>query len=153
MIDELVSAALADHCGEAALDLYAGVGLFSLPLAKRFRKVTAVESAPSSFADLRANSGATVDAKHLTTEKYLTDSREKFDFVLVDPPRAGLGKRVAEQLLRLAAPALTYVSCDPATLARDLQILTAAEYKIREIHLVDLFPQTVHLETMVHLSR
>jgi len=73
--------------------------------------------------------------------------------VVVDPPRAGLGERVAGGLGKLAAPRLTYVSCDPATLARDLAVLSATGYRMEQVHMVDLFPQTYHIETVVELAR
>ncbi|HUI51681.1 MAG TPA: hypothetical protein VLX60_07850, partial [Terriglobales bacterium] len=74
------------------------------------------------------------------------------DFVLMDPPRAGIGKRMVERLAHLRPPRIAIVSCDPATLARDLAGLTAAGYRIDRLTLVDLFPQTYHLETVAHLS-
>ena len=77
----------------------------------------------------------------------------KPDLVVVDPPRNGLGDPVARALSNLGAPRITYVSCDPATLARDLVPLLAAGYRVDEVHLVDLFPQTYHLETVLHLVR
>jgi 23S rRNA (uracil1939-C5)-methyltransferase len=72
---------------------------------------------------------------------------------VVDPPRSGLGERVARKLANLGAPRVVYVSCDPATLARDLVVLLGAGYRMAQVHLVDLFPQTYHLETVVHLVR
>jgi 23S rRNA (uracil1939-C5)-methyltransferase len=75
------------------------------------------------------------------------------DLVVVDPPRAGLGERVARSLAKLGAARLTYVSCDPATLARDLVALTAGGYRVEQMHLIDLFPQTYHIETVVELVR
>lgn len=75
------------------------------------------------------------------------------ELIVVDPPRGGLGDRVAQALARAKAPRVTYVSCDPATLARDLLPLQAAGYRVEEVHLVDLFPQTYHLETVVQLVR
>jgi 23S rRNA (uracil1939-C5)-methyltransferase len=72
---------------------------------------------------------------------------------VVDPPRIGLGERVARMLASLGAPRVVYVSCDPATLARDLVPLLAAGYRVEQVHLVDLFPQTYHLESVVHLAR
>ena len=80
-------------------------------------------------------------------------SDEKFDLVVVDPPRAGLGEQLAKGLSKLAPPRLTYVSCDPATLARDLQVLLSGGYQMTDLHLVDLFPQTFHIETVVRLVR
>jgi 23S rRNA (uracil1939-C5)-methyltransferase len=75
------------------------------------------------------------------------------DLVVVDPPRTGLGAEITALLGKLAAPALVYVSCDPATLARDLKALIASGYEVESVTLADLFPQTFHLETMVHLHR
>ena len=149
LIDRLVECAIADAKGEWAVDLFAGVGLFSVKLAERFIKVTAVESGGSAFRDLTHNfSQATVNAN---VEDYLAGLNETPDFVLADPPRAGLGKLVVKELARIRAPRLTIVSCDPATLARDLQGLLAENYRIAKITLVDLFPQTFHLETVVEL--
>jgi 23S rRNA (uracil1939-C5)-methyltransferase len=73
--------------------------------------------------------------------------------VVVDPPRAGLEPQALSQLISFAAPRIVYVSCDPATLARDLAQLCAKMYKVQEIHLFDMFPQTYHIETLVHLER
>jgi 23S rRNA (uracil1939-C5)-methyltransferase len=150
LIDQLVECAIGDEHGESAVDLYAGVGLFSVKLAERFGKVTAVESSSSSLRDLAHNFGqAPVNAN---VEDYLAGLQETPDFILTDPPRAGLGKLVVKELARIRAPRLTIVSCDPATLARDLQGLLAENYRIQKITLVDLFPQTFHLETVVELS-
>jgi 23S rRNA (uracil1939-C5)-methyltransferase len=77
----------------------------------------------------------------------------KPDLVVVDPPRGGLGDRAARLLADVDAPRITYVSCDPATLARDLVPLEASGYRVDEVHLVDLFPQTYHLESVLHLIR
>ena len=150
LIDGLIECAIADQKGEWAIDLYAGVGLFSVRLAERFAKVTAVESGGSSFRDLSHNFAQ--PAINANVEDYLDGLEETPDFILADPPRAGLGKVVVKQLARIRAPRLTIVSCDPATLARDLQGLIAENYRIEKITLVDLFPQTFHLETVVELS-
>jgi 23S rRNA (uracil1939-C5)-methyltransferase len=150
LIDPLVECAIAGPKGEWAVDLYAGVGLFAVKLAERFGKVTAVESGGSAFRDLTHNfPQAPVNAN---VEDYLATLQETPDFILADPPRAGLGKLVVKELARIHAPRLTIVSCDPATLARDLQGLLAENYGIDKITLVDLFPQTFHLETVVELS-
>jgi 23S rRNA (uracil1939-C5)-methyltransferase len=150
LIDRLVECAIGGAKGEWAVDLYAGVGLFSAKLAERFDKVTAVESSSSSLRDLAHNfAQAAVNAN---VEDYLAGLEQTPGFILADPPRAGLGKVVVKQLARIRAPRLTIVSCDPATLARDLQALIAENYRIEKITLVDLFPQTFHLETVVELS-
>jgi len=149
LIDQLVDCAVADKKGEWAVDLYAGVGLFSVKLAERFAKVTAVESSSSGSRDLAHNFAQTI--VNANVEDYLAGLNETPDFILADPPRAGLGKQVLRELARIRAPRLTIISCDPATLARDLQALTAGGYRIDKLTLVDLFPQTFHLETVVEL--
>lgn len=149
LVDQLLECAIAGARGEWAVDLYAGVGLFAKKLAERFAKVTAVESGGSSFRDLEHN--FTAGAVKSNVEDYLAALEEKPDFILADPPRAGLGKQVVKELARVHAPRLSIVSCDPATLARDLRALTNEAYRIETITLVDLFPQTFHLETVVEL--
>jgi 23S rRNA (uracil1939-C5)-methyltransferase len=138
-----------------ALDLYAGVGLFSSVLNREFERVIAVESSPTSHADLLYNSPANVKAVRATTEQYLENAAGKLrpELVVVDPPRGGLGERVIRGLVKLKAPRITYVSCDPATLSRDLVRLLQAGYRVDEAHLVDLFPQTYHLESVFRLVR
>ncbi len=78
--------------------------------------------------------------------------RERPDFLLVDPPRAGLGPEITSLLSRIGPPRITYVSCDPATLSRDLAALVDSGYRIRQLHMVDMFPETYHLETVAQLS-
>ncbi len=151
LIDRLVDCTVGDATGDFAVDLYAGVGLFSARLAGQFKQVTAVESSRGAFYDLQHN--VSVAAENKTTEEYLSTLVQTPDLILLDPPRAGLGKQIARELIRIGAPQLTIVSCDPATLARDLQALLAAAYKIDKITLIDLFPQTFHLETIVHLRK
>jgi 23S rRNA (uracil1939-C5)-methyltransferase len=138
-----------------ALDLYAGVGLFSSVLNREFARVIAVESSHTSHADLLYNSLANVKAVRATTEQYLENASGKLraELVVVDPPRSGLGERVIKGLVKLKAPRITYVSCDPATLARDLSRLLQSGYRMEEAHLVDLFPQTYHLESVFQLIR
>jgi len=162
LIDALVETALGDGAadggaGPAALDLYAGVGLFTLPLARRFERVVAVEAGGPAARDLKFNAEragtSNVTAEQASVESYLGALETAPDFVLLDPPRAGLGNAVVRRLLELAPPRLTIVSCDPSTLARDLAGLTAGGYAIDRMTLVDLFPQTYHLETVVRLRR
>ncbi len=138
-----------------ALDLYAGVGLFSSVLNREFERVIAVESSHTSHADLLYNSPANVKAVRATTEQYLENAAGKLrpELVVVDPPRSGLGQRVIKGLVKLKAPRITYVSCDPATLSRDLARLLQSGFRVEEAHLVDLFPQTYHLESVFHLVR
>jgi 23S rRNA (uracil1939-C5)-methyltransferase len=155
LTEPMVEAALEGAAGETALDLYSGVGLFSIPLARAFGEVTAVESSGSAAADLEFNAqraGARVAVRHEAVEACLEELVARPDFVLADPPRAGLGKFVVRQLLRLKPPRLTVVACDPATLARDLGALLAGGYTLDGLTLVDLFPQTAHIETIARLS-
>jgi 23S rRNA (uracil1939-C5)-methyltransferase len=157
LADKLVEIALdgAGAEGETALDLYAGVGLFSIEMARRFHQATAVESGAAAAADLVFNAQraalANLRVERRTTEAYLDALEHAPDFVLVDPPRAGMGKAVVQRLIGLRPPAVTVVACDPATLARDLAALLGGGYRIEKMTLVDLFPQTYHLETVVRL--
>lgn len=151
---KLVELVTAKRSGRAALDLYAGVGLFTLPMSHNFERITSVEIAQNSFDDLAANAAVPhIQAVHSTTEDYLNAARGRWDFAIVDPPRAGLGARAAKSLVGLRIPHVAYVSCDPATLSRDLVTLLAAGYRVEEAHLVDLFPETYHMETVLHLTR
>jgi len=152
LINQLVQIAIGDASGRLALDLYAGVGLFAAILARTFAQVIAVEASQTSYSDLRQNTPQEVKAARTTTEQYLAKaSGVRPDLVLVDPPRGGLGESAVRNLARLDSPRITYVSCDPSTLARDLRILLTLGYQIREAHMVDLFPQTYHLESVFHL--
>jgi 23S rRNA (uracil1939-C5)-methyltransferase len=154
LIDALAAEATAGRGGRLAMDLYAGAGLFALPLARQFAKVVAVEAGRAAVEDLCFNAGragAAIDVVDSRVEDFLASFEGAPDFVLADPPRAGLGPAVVSQLQRLAPPQLTIVSCDPATLARDLAQLT--RYRLASLTLIDLFPQTFHLETIACLDR
>lgn len=154
LVDPLVETALEGADGQTALDLYAGVGLFSMPLARRFGKVTAVESGKSAVRDLEANArraNVALERFGQNVEAFLPGLQHTPDFVLADPPRAGLGKHVTAELVRLKPPAITIVSCDPSTLSRDLSALTGGGYRIEQMTLVDLFPQTFHIEAVTRL--
>ena len=168
LADELIDIVTAGHSGELALDLYAGAGLFSTALACDFHHIVSVESSQTAVRDLRYNLPVNGKAVHAAAEQYLNEFEKngragngaalpqllpKPDLVVVDPPRSGLGDRVARLLASVDAPRVIYVSCDPATLARDLVPLQAAGYRVEEAHLVDLFPQTYHLESVLHLVR
>jgi 23S rRNA (uracil1939-C5)-methyltransferase len=156
LTDELVKIVTAGRSGELALDLYAGVGLFSTALACNFRHTVSVESSQTAVGDLQYNLPLNGKAVRATTGQYLTEVAHlshKPDLVIVDPPRSGLGDPVTHALASQGAPRLTYVSCDPATLARDLVPLKAAGYRVEQVHMVDLFPQTHHVESVVQLVR
>ena len=153
LVDRLVEAAIGDARGEGALDLYAGVGLFASRLTKSFQKVTAVEPGGNAFRDLEVNLKGIAAIERQTAEDYLPTLEKAPDLIVADPPRTGLGKAVVGELVRLGALSLTIVSCDPATLARDLGPLLAGGFAIERMTLVDLFPQTYHMETVVHLGK
>ena len=155
LTDDLISLVTAGRSGGYALDLYAGTGLFALPLSQQFRQVAAVEAAPFSFHDLKQNCPSNVVGYRTSTEQFLTSVEHEatFDYVVVDPPRSGLGETVARKLAALAPPQLTYVSCDPATMARDLRILLESGFRVEQAHLMDLFPQTFHIESVFYLRR
>jgi 23S rRNA (uracil1939-C5)-methyltransferase len=155
LVDELVKTVTDGHAGDIALDLYAGVGLFSRVLSQNFAQVIAVESSPTSHLDLVHNSPSGVRTVPKTTEQFLEGVVDKLrpNFVVVDPPRSGLGETVVRGLAALGAGRMVYVSCDPATLSRDLAGLLGAGYRIQQAHVVDLFPQTYHVESVLHLVR
>jgi 23S rRNA (uracil1939-C5)-methyltransferase len=144
--------------GDVAWDLFAGVGLFSRVLAKGFARVVAVEANAAAVSDLRvglAKVGPASSAVEATTVDFLRRAmldRERPELVVLDPPRAGAGVEACELLARIAPPAMVYVSCDPGTLARDLQVFEAG-YTVERMHMVDLFPQTSHVETVAVLQR
>ena len=155
MLRPMMDAATGNSTGARALDLYAGAGFFTLPLAHRFERVAAVEGHPASARDLATNCGVMgtrVHAHRKTVERFLAATSHNWDLVLVDPPRSGLSHPVLEGLRRLGAPRLVYVSCDPTTLARDLKALCASRYRIESVYLADQFPQTFHIEAIVHMT-
>ncbi|HEY0367118.1 MAG TPA: class I SAM-dependent RNA methyltransferase [Pyrinomonadaceae bacterium] len=157
LLGPLIDFALGDVSGESALDLYSGVGLFTLPLSRQFKKVVAVEANPSAVAFARRNSqdagltNARVTAAGVADWFRSTPVRN-VDFILLDPPRAGAESAVIKGIMDLHPPQISYVSCDPATLARDLRKLIGSGYEIGAIVAFDLFPQTHHVETVVRLT-
>ncbi len=144
--------------GSLAWDLFSGVGLFSHVLARSFTQVVAVEANTTAIADLGAvfrKLGQQHKAVESTTLDFLRTAalqRDRPDLVVLDPPRAGAGIEACEALNRIAPPHIVYVSCDPATLARDLAVLQTS-YTITALHLLDLFPQTSHIESVAILTR
>jgi 23S rRNA (uracil1939-C5)-methyltransferase len=165
LVDALVQRVTSDARGALAWDLFAGVGLFARQLARSFTRVIAVESAPASIAALAHNlRGTSASAVKAATLDFLRRERSGKrpdlivpDLIVVDPPRTGLGPETTALLAEIAAPEIVYVSCDPATLARDLRALVDSRngpgYVIDQITLADLFPQTFHLETVIRLRR
>lgn len=157
LLEPMIDFALGDAAGENALDLYSGVGLFTLPLSRRFSKVSAVEanSAATRFARRNLQDAGLSNARVITatvTDWFRSGPNASADFVLLDPPRAGAESAVINGIADLHPAAISYVSCDPATLARDLKKLLAGGYAVHSIAAFDLFPQTHHVETVVHLQ-
>jgi 23S rRNA (uracil1939-C5)-methyltransferase len=154
LVRELVQTVVGDFHGKIAMDLYAGVGLFASHLSKRFDQVFAVESAPISATDLQTNAVKNVVPVRSTAEGFLPRCiNMQPDLVVVDPPRAGLGAKATQLLAALRVKRIVYVSCDPATLARDVRLFLETGYHVEEVHMVDLFPQTFHIESVVRLAR
>jgi len=155
LADPLVRAVIGDARGESALDLYSGVGFFSIPLARVFDRVTAVESGVGAARDLEFNAkraGVSIDAHSENVDLFLRSLSRAPDLVIADPPRTGLGKQVVRHLAELKPREIVVVSCDPATLARDAQGLLAAGYSLDRLTLIDLFPQTYHIETIAKFT-
>lgn len=155
LLPYLVELAVGPWEGGEAYDLYAGVGLFSLPLARRYSRVVSVEAdrvaARHARNNARRNRLPQVSVVGQVVESWIAALPERPDRVLVDPPRAGLTGKVRQALAARRARRLTYVSCDAATLARDLRML-APVYRIESVQLLDLFPQTGHMEAVVQLA-
>jgi len=150
----LVELVTKGRSGKLAWDLYAGVGLFSRPLATTFAEVVAVEAAANDL--VRSFRGKGQRAIAATTLEFLRQAvleRERPELVVMDPPRAGVGAEVCDLLSRVKAAEMVYVSCDPTTLGRDLKAVVDSGYRLHQLHLVDMFPQTFHQETVAVLRR
>ncbi|HXB63000.1 MAG TPA: 23S rRNA (uracil(1939)-C(5))-methyltransferase RlmD [Acidobacteriaceae bacterium] len=161
LAEKLVELVTQERSGELVWDLYAGVGLFSLALAAHFARVVAVEAATPAVRDLQHNL-AQAGEQHRAIENTTLDflkrtaapsSKKPPELIVLDPPRAGLGAEVCKLLAQVGAPEIVYVSCDPVTLSRDLAALIESGYQLQPMHMVDLFPQTFHLETVSVLRR
>jgi 23S rRNA (uracil1939-C5)-methyltransferase len=161
LIDPLVKAVAGEKRGQLALDLYAGVGLFTVALTRQFERVIGVESNPAAAKDLENNvkqsGGASPSSRNVTAEGFLSRWRETPDLVVIDPPRAGVETEALAHLKKILPARIHYVSCDPATLARDLAQLIGTNsdgaYDIESMKLFDIFPQTYHMEVLVRLRR
>ncbi len=160
MVD-LMSAMLAPKPHETLLDGYCGAGLFGLNLAGQVRQVTGIESSPTACEDFAWNArdldnvilfeGSVAEvlaALPAAGDERALDTPDSFDLAIIDPPRSGAGPDVVNQIRRLQISRLLYVSCDPATLARDARLLLAAGYQLHQVQPVDLFPQTFHIESL-----
>ena len=156
LVGELAARAVGPWQGEAAVDLYAGVGLFTLPLARRYARVTAVEgdSIAARYArrNARRNRAPAVEVVLQAVETWIPSLPEGLDRLVADPPRGGLSRLVRDTLRERPAARLTYVSCHAATLARDLRHLLGV-YRLESLVLLDMFPQSGHMEAVAQLVR
>ncbi len=156
LVDELAREVVErDEGGRLAMDLFAGVGLFSVPLAARFERVISVESNPAATRDLETNvrGRGTIEVRTAEVERFVERTKERPELVVLDPPRAGVTPEPIQRIAKIGPARITYVSCEPPTLARDLAFFIKGGYDCTEIHLFDLFPQTFHMESVVRLRR
>jgi 23S rRNA (uracil1939-C5)-methyltransferase len=160
LLEAVIATAIAGAQGHSAVDLYCGVGLFTLPLARRFARVVGIEANQNASLYARANlkNAGLGNARIMTARagEWLNQnvhSIKPVDLLLLDPPRTGAESQVVQGILTLSPARIGYVSCDPATLARDLKELLAGGYAIESIVAFDMFPQTHHVETVVHLVK
>ena len=158
LLPELVTRVLAQVPAGTVTELYAGVGLFAVSLAARGNtQVVAVEGDRSSARDLESNAapyGAAMHVQHLSVESYLKRrGLQRPDTLLLDPPRTGISTEAMSGIIGLKAPRVVYLSCDPATLARDVKRFSEAGYRLEHIEAFDLFPNTAHVETLAVLTR
>jgi 23S rRNA (uracil1939-C5)-methyltransferase len=158
LLSELVKAVTETPSGDLALDLYAGVGLFTLPLARRFRQVIGVESHPAAARDLKANAASHglehVRAVGQPTSDFLRRfAQTQPDLVILDPPRCGAGKSTLKYLVDLQPQRVHYVACHPPTWARDLAYLLSRNYHLEGVEMFDCFPHTYHIECLARLVR
>jgi len=158
LIGDLIDAALGTSGGDKALDLYCGVGLFAIPMARRYAQVIGVEGNSDAVGMARKNASAAgvenvTFAARGVGEFLESHELSDTDLVLLDPPRSGTEKFVIRDIARMRPKQIAYISCEPSILARDLRQLLDAGYRIEAITAFDLFPQTHHVETVVRLSR
>jgi 23S rRNA (uracil1939-C5)-methyltransferase len=158
LLEELVARVTAQVPHGRVTDLYAGVGLFAIPLAALGdRQIVAIEGDRSSARDLDSNAapyGSAIHIRHLSVESYLQRRDvERPDTLLLDPPRTGTSSEAMSGILGLKVPRVVYLSCDPATLARDVRRFAEAGYHLDHIEAFDLFPNTAHVETLAVLTR
>lgn len=156
LVETLIESAIGGASGATALDLYCGVGLFTLPMARKFTNVIGVEDNGIAVGFARKNAARSgqknVDLRRSGVRRFLNEcSVEGTDLILIDPPRAGAEKGTIEKIAELKPKQISYVSCEPSILARDLRVFLDAGYSINKITALDLFPQTHHVETVVRL--
>lgn len=160
LLDELVGEAVGSESGDVAIDLYAGVGLFTIQLARRFQRVIGIEAdrAATKFAEqnITANGLANVEFHNddvaYWLERFVESKVLPPDLIVLDPPRTGAAEALSH-IVGAQPSRIVYVSCDPSTLARDLRTLVASGYELTRLTAIDLFPQTYHVETIATLVK
>ncbi|HPQ92101.1 MAG TPA: 23S rRNA (uracil(1939)-C(5))-methyltransferase RlmD [Mesotoga prima] len=147
---------MKDTAGDSLLDLYSGIGTFSITVGKKMGSVTAVESNPVSVKALKANSNLNgmfgIEIVSSDVIEFLKSDQRHYSTIILDPPRSGVGSEIG-LLDKFGASMVFYVSCDPTTLARDTAKLRESGYKISSVKAFDMFPQTWHVETVVCLVK
>jgi 23S rRNA (uracil1939-C5)-methyltransferase len=158
LLEQLIADAISETGGKSAVDLYCGVGLFTIPLARRFCQVIGVEANPTAARFARRNLSLAGLSNGKVVSQHVGDwlqsnatSSGQVEFLLLDPPRTGVEHGALKGILDLQATQISYVSCDPATLARDLKELVEGGYALDSISAFDMFPQTHHIEVVAHL--
>lgn len=141
--------------GKNLLDLYCGVGTLGLSLKDNFKNIYGIEKVKNAIVDAKHNAKINNVSNAFfydgDTAKILDKLNQKFDTVIVDPPRSGLNKETLEHIKRINSKTIVYVSCDPMTLARDISELS--EYKVEKANVLNMFPKTYHVESVVILSK
>jgi len=140
---------------ERLLDLYSGVGLFSAFLAEHASRVVAIESYPAAVRDAAANLADMPQTELVegAVEQILPRLKGRFDAAVIDPPRAGMERKALDALVNRAPRKIVYVSCDPATLARDAKRFVEGGYRLVDVQPVDMFPQTYHIEAVAAFEK
>jgi 23S rRNA (uracil1939-C5)-methyltransferase len=161
---ELVRESIKGAGSNSALDLFAGVGFFSLPLARQFEEVVAIE-ASSAASKLCSNNAQAAGFGHIqavcsdvsiwmdSVQAAEGSRNSQFDLIVLDPPRTGAGPEIMKKICEWAPSAILYISCDPQTLVRDLAVVSPGDYTIDLVKGLDMFPQTYHFESVVRLLR
>jgi len=152
-VAEFIAGQVAPLAGKKVLDLYAGAGNFSLPIARYAEEVVLVEENPFAVEDgsrnLKLNSMKNCKFVKSSAERYRI--QKKFDLIILDPPRPGLSSEVAKKVLEMPAETIVYISCNPSTLARDLKKLKDT-YDLQSVQMIDFFPNTFHIEAAALLK-
>lgn len=147
---------VAEH-GKVVFDLYSGTGTIAQMLAPVAKKVIGVEIIPEAVEAAKENArlNSLTNCEFIAGDvlKVIDEIEEKPDYIVLDPPRDGIHPKALEKIIRYGVPQMVYISCKPTSLARDLEVLQASGYEVKKVCCVDMFPATVHVETVVLLSQ